>query len=285
MQIGTSGEFATTIRSLHETGSVLKATMDRAMQSYETMWTAPRSDLGDSITKAFQNIDVILEDLGLELTESNKRAVRILAYNQTELTVENIQNIKERDMEVQRLFRNLNPATTLEMIRRGENPLDMEISELNHLVEAIQAETGEQETERFSKYLWKLEKNHEITQQERDSYMGIYRLITQVEKTDGAVIGALMNQGADITMRNLLTAMRSGKKTVNYEINDDFAGVKRTVTNPRIDDQIMTSFQTNCVKEVADIISPEILEKLIFNTSKTPNSFNIAAETLPVNAP
>ena len=259
LEISSTSE---SIQSLHHTGSLLKATMDAAMQTYEALWTAPRKDMGDSIQKAFANVDDILSDLELEKTEFNKRAVRILAYNQTEITVENIAKIKDVDMEIQKLFNNLTPAVTIELIREGKNPLDMEIQELNQVVENMQSESGEKEQERFNKFLWKLEQKQGISEEERASYIGIYRLISQVEKTDGAAIGALINQGADITMRNILTAMRSAQKDVNYTINDDFAGVRATAKGPRIDDQIMASFQTNCVKEVADIISPEILESI-----------------------
>ena len=153
-------------------------------------------------------------------------------------------------------------ASTLELIREGKNPLDMEISELNKVVEAMQAETGEKKQERFSKFLWKLEQNQEISAEERDSYIGIYRLIAQVEKTDGAAIGALINQGAEITMRNILTAMRSAKKDMDYRIDDNFAGTKAKEKGPRIDAQIMASFQTNCMKEAAAILSPEMLAKM-----------------------
>lgn len=251
-----------TLEILHHEGSTLKASMDEALQSYETLWTAPRTDMGDSIQKAFQNVEDILKDLNLDLSESNQRAVRILAYNKTEITVENITKIKDIDLEVQRLFHNLTPATTLELIRKGENPLDMTVSELNQVVENIQSETGEKENERFSKFLWKLEQNSEITAEERESYIGIYRLIAQVEKTDGAALGALMNQGADITMRNILTAMRSARKTVDYSVNDDFEGVSTTVKGARIDNQIMAAYQTNCVKESAKLLSPEKLKEI-----------------------
>lgn len=247
-----------TLQSIHQSGSALKSSMDAALQKYEVLWTAPRKDMGDSIQKAFANVDDILADLNLDKTEFNQRAVRILAYNETEITVENINRIKDVDMEMQKLFRNLTPATTLELIREGKNPLDMEITELNQVVETIQAETGEKEQERFSKFLWKLEQNQEISAEERDSYIGIYRLIAQVEKTDGAALGALMQQGADVTMRNILTAMRSAKKDVNYKIDDDFAGANATTKGPRIDDQIMASFQLNCVKEARDLLSPEV---------------------------
>ena len=259
LELSSPGE---TLHTLHQAGSNLKSSMDAALQTYETLWTAPRRDMGDSIQKAFSNVDDILTDLDLETTEFNQRAVRILAYNETEITVENISKIKDVDMEVQRLFRNLTPAATLELIRDGKNPLDMEISQLNQVVETMQAETGDKEQERFNKFLWKLEQNKEISIEERDSYIGIYRLIAQVEKTDGAAIGSLINQGADITMRNLLTAMRSSKKTMDYKVDDNFAGTKARSKGPKIDDQIMASFQTNCLKETAELLSPEKLVDL-----------------------
>jgi len=270
LQITSSSE---TITQLHQMGSSVKASMEAAMQSYEVMWTAPRSDMGDSIQKAFGNVNEILKDLELEESPYNQRAVRILAYNHTEITVENIEEIKEVDMEMQRLFRNLTPSATLELIRRGENPLDMTIHELNQVVESIQAETGEQEQERFSKFLWKLEQNQEISAEERDSYIGIYRLIAQVEKNDGAALGALLNQGADITMRNLLTATRSAKKTMDYTVDDDFEGLTGTAKTPRIDHQIMTAFHNNCLKEAKALLSPEMLSQMESWENMNPEQF------------
>ena len=62
--------------------------------------TAPRSDLGDSIRKAFSNVDDILTDMSLEKTSENQRTVRILAYNNMEITPENIEKVKEADRQV-----------------------------------------------------------------------------------------------------------------------------------------------------------------------------------------
>ncbi|MCM1282833.1 MAG: flagellar hook-length control protein FliK [Muribaculaceae bacterium] len=237
---------------------------EQANDRYETMQTAPRKDMGDSIQKAFRNVDDILSDMNLETSEANRRAVRILSYNETEITEENIQAVKARDEEMQRAFKNMTPAVTLELIRRGENPLDMTMEELNHTVEQIKAETGNEEQERFSKFLWKLEQNQEISREERESYIGIYRLIAQVEKTDGAALGFLMNQGSEPTMRNLLTAMRSARKSggIDYTVDDDFEGVESTAGGPRIDEQIQAAFQQNCLKDVLDNVSPEKLAQL-----------------------
>ena len=75
-----------------------------------------------------------------------------------------------------------------------------------------------------------MEKNNQITEEERNSYIGIYRLIHQVEQTDGAAIGALVNQGAEMTMKNLLTAVRSSHKTnrMDISVDNDYGESKRT---------------------------------------------------------
>ena len=73
------------------------------------LMTAPRKDMGDSIQKAFRNVDDILEDLGLETNDSNRRAVRILGYNNMEITQDSIQSVKEADMQVTGVIRRMTP--------------------------------------------------------------------------------------------------------------------------------------------------------------------------------
>jgi hypothetical protein len=251
------------VQEIHDAGAQMQRAFAQANESYETLMTAPRSDMGDSITKAFSNVDDILQDLQLDTSETNRRAVRILAYNNTEITPENIMEVKALDEQMQRAFSNMKPAVTLEMIRRGENPLDMNMEQLNQVAQEIQQENGTKEQERFSKYLWKLEQNHEISEEERSSYIGIYRLIAQVEKGDGAALGFLMNQGSDVTMRNLLRAVRSEKKSgLDYQVDDDFDGVDSTAEGPKIDEQISAAFQQNCLRDVMEHISPEKLSRL-----------------------
>ena len=254
----------TTIQEIYDHGSQMQQALEKANERYETLMTAPRRDMGDSIQKAFSNAaESLLKDMNLENSAANQRAVRILGYNGIDINEKNIQNVKALDEQMQRAFKNMTPAVTLEMIRKGENPLDMSMEQLNQVAEDIKQETGNEDQERFSRYLWKLEQNHEITEEERSGYIGIYRLIAQVEKTDGAALGALMQQGSDITMRNLLTAVRTSKKGgMDYEISDDFDGVQAKNNGPKIDDQIEVAFQTNCVRDILDNISPEKLQSL-----------------------
>ena len=251
-----------TLDSLHNAGTALQKAMEKAGESYETLMTAPRKDLGDSIQKAFRNVDAILTDLELETSAENERAVRILAYNNLEITEESVAKMKATDETVQRVFENLSPAVVREMIRKGKNPLDMSLDELNQTAEEINDELDPQGSEHFSEYLWKLEQNNEISEKERDAYIGIYRLLRQIEKTDGAAIGALVEQGAEITMRNLLMEVRSKKHSnMDISINDSY-GVSQEIKSEgkSITEQIERAYQTDCAKSALDMLSPERLQ-------------------------
>lgn len=274
-----------TINGVQKEGSNLRDVLAQANLRYETLMTAPRADLGDSIQKAFQNVDDILQDLGLDTTEENQRAVRILGYNGLDITEESVAQMKAADEEVQRVFKNMTPAVVTQMIKKNLNPLDMDFETLNSIAEEINQENVDAESEKFAEYLWKLEKNDAITEDERKSYIGIYRLIHQVEQTDGAAVGALVNQGAEITMRNLMTAVRSSKKDgkMDYKVDESFGESKSTAEqDSSITNQVEAAYQNNCLKDVADIMTPEKIRTVLSQTvdweNMTPEQFKAALE-------
>lgn len=258
--LGMKDADVSTINGVHEAGTELKTSFEKASRQYETLMTAPRADLGDSIQKAFRNVDDILNDLGMELTDENRRAVRILGYNSIDITQDSVLTMKAADEEVQRVFKNMTPAVVTQMIKRGINPLEIDFTSLNQEAESIKSEElGGEDNRKFSEYLWKMEQNHKISEEERSSYIGIYRLIRQVENTDGAAIGALIQQGAPITMKNLLTAVRSEKRSskMDYSVDYNFEGVSGTSKGSSITDQIEAAYQNNCLKDASELLTPE----------------------------
>lgn len=231
-----------TLDSVHKNGTALKNAYETARESYETLMTAPRADMGDSIRKAFRNVDDILKDMGLETSEENRKAVRILGYNSMDITHDNMDAVKKYDMELQQTIRRMTPAASLQAIRDGKNPLTMSMDELNQYLDENGADEAARE-EKFSKYLYKLEKNHAVSEQEREAYIGIYRMFRQLEKSDDAAVGSLLKEGAQISFSNLLTAMRSTKKQgMNYTVDDSFDGVDAVAARKSITDQILSGF-------------------------------------------
>lgn len=204
------GQGGASLDTVYEDGRQRQDAYEKAQESYEKLMTAPRGDLGDSIKKAFRNVDDILQDLGMELTEENRRAVRILGYNRMEITVSNLEAVRDADRQVQNVIEKLTPGAALKMIRDGFNPLEKSFGELEQYFDALPAEY-KKEAESYSRFLYNLERNNEISQEERESYIGIYRLVHQLEKREDAAAGALVNSGAEIHFSNLLSALQSAK--------------------------------------------------------------------------
>lgn len=240
-----------TIDSLHEAGLNCQTRFATANESYETLMTAPRQDMGDSIQKAFKNsMTDILDSLAVEDTVANQRAVRMLGYNGMEITKENITTMKEYDEKVNYLLKNLTPSVTMDFIREDKNPIDIPLDTLNEEIKQLKAENGISEEDGYARYLRKLEKQDGITDSERDAYIGIYRLLHNVEKTDGAAIGSLVRSGRDITLGNLLTEVRT-KKTGNMDkLIDDSFGMLSDITYKT--DSITTQIEKGFGTEESD---------------------------------
>ncbi len=267
-------------------GRVQSAVGMQAAEAYEPLMTAPRSDMGDSIQKAFRNVDSQLESLGMELTTANQRAVRILGYNSIPLTQENINEMKFYDAQVRGLVEQLQPQVTVELIRRGINPLEGSLQQVSEAAETIRRELGVSAEEKFSEYLVKLDRKHELTAEERDSYIGIYRMLYQIEKTDGAAIGALVKSGREMTLSNLLTESRVlRRKGMDVSVDDTF-GEAETVREGRyINDQIETAYHSRKLSEATQQLTPDRLERLMEQGKEigelTPEQLADFAATLP----
>ncbi len=243
-----------TLEQFHAEGKVLESAYQKAGERYETLWTVPRADMGDSIRKAFANVDDILKDYAYELSEENRKAVRILGYNRMEITPENIERVKDASETVEQVVRQMTPAATLKMIRDGVNPLESTLPQLKEYFEQLPEEYA-QTSEKYSKFLYRLEQAGELTAQEKEAFIGCYRLLNQVEKSDGAAIGTLVNTGAEMNFQNLLSAIRTGKfKGMDARV-DDMLGVLREETFMKfsISEQIQAGYTSrrNLLQEAA----------------------------------
>ena len=242
-----------TVSDFHKEGAAMQKAYEEAGERYETLMTAPRSDLGDSIRKAFSNVDDILTDMSLEKTSENQRAVRILAYNNMEITSENIEKVKEADRQVTAVVDRLTPKNVLQMIRDGVNPLEKTFNELESYF-SQNPQSYEEEVEDYSRFLYQLERKKDVTEEERKAYIGIYRMVHQVEREDGAAVGAVVNTGADLQFSTLLTAARSRRAShMDWKVSED-TGLTQEIhlSENNISEQIRMGMAKEVLTEVSD---------------------------------
>jgi len=202
---------------------------------YDELRTKPRADLGDRIEKAFSNIDDILDDLKLEKTVFNQRAVGILGRNEMPITVENIEKVKQVDIPLQELFNKLMPEHIKTMV---DQKIDIINEPIDLLADFVKGETSlvqKDVNEEVAKHILTMLKTGELTQEKKDGLIGIYRMIHTIEGSKGAAVGYLVNNELPVTLENLFDAAKIIRQTsksehmINTEINDEFGKVESIV--------------------------------------------------------
>lgn len=217
------------------------AAMER---EYDALGTAPRADMGDSIRKAFANVDAILQDMNLPADAEHVRAVHILGYNSIAITEGNLRQVIQYDREVNNLLAACQPNAVLSMIRDGINPLDLSVEKLNQTLREKNYQAGVKETEDFATYLRDVERRGAISDEERSGYIGMYRVLKNLEKSGDREAGYLFANGSRLTVRNLITAMRSRKATgMDVSVDDAFGMLTEMQTRgTKMDIQIEAAF-------------------------------------------
>ena len=246
-----------TVDGLYETGTRLREAYKAAGEAYETMFTVPTAEYGDTINKAFRNVDELLSGMGMELTDENRKALRSLSYNHTDLTVENIQAVKGASGVVARVVEKMTPMSVLKMIKDGINPLRTTMEELEEYLDG--QDTYEEDSEKYSRFLYRMEQSKEITPEEKESFIGIYRLLRQIEKTDGAAVGKIVDTKAELTFRNLLSAVRTGKTGgIDISVNGSFGSLSEALEKGiSIDTQIDSAYNSQMLKEFRQMDSSD----------------------------
>lgn len=221
--------------------------------TYEAVGTKVRTDLGDSISKAFSNIDELLNEIDYEANESNRRAARILGYNNMEINSENIDKVKDAVIEVDYLIKNLTPKTVAYLIKNNINPLKKEISELNKELEALNNEIEANNDETYAQFLWKLDKSAEITDEEKQKYIDFYKILKNIKNKDARAVGTAINNNYEFTLENLYISSK------NLKVSGKIDKLADSITKS-IDVKILTSIFND---ENADNISIEKIQDIV----------------------
>jgi len=257
-----------TLNEIHATGRTLRAAYERAEESYEQIMTAPRRDMGDSIQRAFRNVDAILDDTGLAQTELNRRAVRILGYNGMDINAENIEAVKEKDAQLQDVLTGLQPGTVLKLIRDGHDPLALDLDTLQALLHG-RGESLADGLDDYSHFLAKLDRKGKISTDERSAYIGIYRLIRRIEKSESAAIGSLLKAEMEFSLGGLMAMMDSRRRQgMDYSVDDGFGGLDALRTDEDLSTLLKRIMQAGQETEQNGPFDPaEVLEILDTSTA------------------
>ncbi len=255
-----------TINELFQEGQgTYSHVMGKFNQTFETVMTSPSDKYGDSLEKAFTNVDKLIENAGLPVTDAARRATRILGYASADITPDNINKVSEYDAKLQEAFANLTPPVTVRMIREGINPLNEALNDLVAKSAEFKAETGMSQEDSYANFLVNLDKKNELTPEERDAYLAIYRALHQIRESEDSALGSVFRSGSEPTLQGLLTAVRSGKASGRETVvNDTFVNLSKTTGDvDRIENKIRIGLSKPASPE------GEMLNKLVESADNT----------------
>ncbi len=209
----------------------------QAAQSYENSQTQPNAKFGDSFAKVASQIEHLLDGIEVEATPENVRAAKILVKNKMEVNEENIQDIKIVDSKVTKVTRELHPIIAANMIKDGLKPADMKVDEVITYMNKFKELLGEDLTDKIASYIYEMDEAKELTQNQRDTMIGIYRMLYSIEKTNGRATGFVVKNEQELTLKNLMEASQYYDRTsakysdIDVRIDDNFGELEKLVVD------------------------------------------------------
>lgn len=252
-----------TLSSVYEESNKTTTGFARAEMTYGAVGTQVRQDLGDSISKAFESLTGIMQEQGIDVNEKSKSAARILAYNEMEINQENVLRMECLMNEWDYVRNNLTPKTVALLVGNQVDILNIDIRKLNKNLVELNALIGADENEDFAKYLWKLEKNGNISKEERDAYVDLYRTLNRVDSVESRALGAVVSQGAEMTLNNLLSAVKSREKMgMDIQVDESFGMNDAEYRNTEQDMESIGHFVKRLSSQIKGGLNAENVEKV-----------------------
>lgn len=200
--------------------------LSSAANAYDQLRTEVRRDLGDRIEEAFANVDDILEDMDLETSTFNRRAVEILGRTERPITHENIEAVKALDMQLQELTHKLLPNHIVEMVELGVDITNEPIENVLAYLQIKESDLLENPSESIAKELLHMDKLG-LPENEREALLGVFRMIHTIEASKGAAVGMMLDRDMDVTLENLFDVakvvgtQKTDQPTMYFDVSDD----------------------------------------------------------------
>ena len=166
-----------------------------------------------------------MDELNLENTQENRDVIKLLASNNIDINKENVERARRIYTTLNNLVDNMKPETVVKMIDDGINPMNTDIWTVNDYLSSMNQGATKDNEEKYSKFLYKLDKTGGINETKKKQFIGIYQMMNIFTRDAGVCAGALMKQGKEITMGNLISAYTSVIDGTLEEIGDGWVRV------------------------------------------------------------
>lgn len=201
-----------------------KATLEEyqgAINAYEENFSVAEKRFGETTAKVTGQIENFLKANDLPQDELTIEAAKALIASGMELTKENLMTGTAVVLKLNTFLEEMTPYRAANMIKEGLNPYKASI---NDILKWVEVERLPQLKNSIAETIVALEDKHQITEEQKQGLVGLYKILSRVEKSKDDVTGYLLKNELPLTLEKLEEATKYiGKNThVEKRVDDEF---------------------------------------------------------------
>lgn len=219
-KMGEYKELATKVQVESEGEATLEV-FHEVINRYEENGTVAEKRFGETISKVEGQIEQFLSSHQLPQDELTVQSAKALILNEMDLTLENLQEAKIALSKINEFLNVMNPYEAAKLIKEGMNPYTASIETI---VEGVKQGELVQMKESIASAIMNLEDKGKISEEQKQSLIGLYRILNGVVLHKEQVAGYLFKNEMPLTVEKLEEAVKyAGKKeTIQAVIDDQF---------------------------------------------------------------
>lgn len=219
-KMGEYKELATKVQVESEGEATLEV-FHEAIKHYEENGTVVEKRFGETITKVEGQIEQFLSNHQLPQDELTVQSAKALILNEMDLTLENLEEAKVALSKINEFLEVMNPYEAAKLIKEGMNPYTASIE---MILEGVKQGELMQMKESIASAIMTLEDKGKISEEQKQSLIGLYRILNGVVLHKEQVAGYLFKNEIPLTVEKLEEAVKyAGKKeTIQAVIDDQF---------------------------------------------------------------
>ncbi len=157
-----------------------------ALRAYSDNETPVELRFGENIARVEGQIRDLLESQGIEATKTNVEAAKALITNQMEVNELNIRSIQEIVVKLNTFLEEMTPIQAAQLIKEGINPYEASVNELLNVLSSKKIEGLKNSV---AETIVDMEKNGQISADQKEGMIGLYRILQAVSKQKEEVMG------------------------------------------------------------------------------------------------
>lgn len=216
---------------LETNGEATVQEVQKALGAYSENELTPEARFGESIKSIEEQISKVLEEQGIEVTDETVQAAKALITSNMEINSENMQEVLEITQKVNTFLEEMTPTQAASLIKEGLNPYNASI---DTILEWISDEKIEDLKDNVAESIVALQEKGQINDVQKESLIGLYRILNAVDQNKEEVIGYLYKNNLTLTTEHLQEAAKYIKSKNHIStVVDDSTGELQSLENQK----------------------------------------------------